>query len=142
MYLTANTNELDAKKLLRELLGEQSSEISVLVEQSGDFIQIQPNVYCCFSYRIGHYSTMQHVIQDKCDAADKVKIILPPSLKQLKNMLKNECKMMEDNFLEFSEYFNEDQKLIDESYLKKIDGLITNLVFFAEAMKKVRPELK
>ena len=38
--------------------------------------------------------------------------------------------------------FSEEGKLTDESYLKKIDGLLTNLAFFADAMKKVRPELK
>lgn len=38
--------------------------------------------------------------------------------------------------------FDGQGKLIDESYLKKIDGLINNLVLFAEALKPIRPELK
>jgi NAD(P)H-dependent FMN reductase len=38
--------------------------------------------------------------------------------------------------------FNSEGKLIDESYLKKIDGLLKALVEFADAMKKIRPELK
>ena len=38
--------------------------------------------------------------------------------------------------------FDTDGKLIDESYLKKIDGLLKVLVEFAEAMKPIRPQLK
>jgi NAD(P)H-dependent FMN reductase len=38
--------------------------------------------------------------------------------------------------------FSDDGKLIDESYLKKIDGLLKVLVEFAEALKPIRPQLK
>lgn len=38
--------------------------------------------------------------------------------------------------------FDDKGKLTDESYLKKIDGLLNGLVVFAEAMKPVRPTLK
>ncbi|MBL8029692.1 MAG: NAD(P)H-dependent oxidoreductase [Candidatus Doudnabacteria bacterium] len=37
--------------------------------------------------------------------------------------------------------FDQSGKLIDESYNKKIEGLLTNLVEFAGAMKPIRPNL-
>lgn len=38
--------------------------------------------------------------------------------------------------------FDQNGKLTDESYNKKIEGLLTNLVEVAEAMKPIRPKLK
>jgi hypothetical protein len=38
--------------------------------------------------------------------------------------------------------FDAEGKLVDESYLKKIDGLLKVLVEFAEALKNIRPVLK
>jgi hypothetical protein len=37
-----------------------------------------------------------------------------------------------------SKAFDENGKLIDESYLAKIDGFIKSLMFSAEAMRKAR----
>lgn len=107
VYLTANTNELDIKKLLSELFESSPVGANVQTEGKEELIEIKPHVFLCLSYRIGHFGTMQHIINNYCNSEDKIKIILPPNQKSLKNMLENEYKRSAFAFYDLSEYFNE-----------------------------------
>ena len=45
------------------------------------------------------------------------------------------------NFTKAPSMFNENGKLVDESYLKRIDNFLNSLFTLAEAMKPIRPKL-
>ena len=45
------------------------------------------------------------------------------------------------NFIKAPSMFNENGKLVDESYLKRIDNFLKSLFTLAEAVKPIRPKL-
>ncbi len=113
VYLTANTNELDIKKLLSELFGAQLIEANLKSEGKDEIVEIKPHVFLCFSYRIGHFGTMQHIINKFYDSEDKIKIILAPNQERLKSILKKEAKINTLDFYDLYEYFSESHNIMN-----------------------------